>query len=228
MKPRHATALALVGWYLIAPVSSGATSAKSNLAYTNKAYGVSFKYPSDWSLKEGGGAQLNWGYLGDVETRLPHGVTVVAVVMPEDSYPGSDLQLAFVSVSVDSNLSATQCNQSPRESPDQYHEGETLRRVGPLHFTEFDDGEAGMGRSWYVKYYHVYRNHACYEFQQGEGNGGYGAVTGITHRANDHEVFRRLNAILASVVIHPTTIASPQPGQKLEQPMSAVPAHSAN
>lgn len=211
MKPRHAAALALVGWYLMVPVSVLAANAKSKLAtYTNKTDGVSFKYPSDWSLKEGDEAKLNWGYLGDVETRLPHGVTIVAVVMPEDSYPGSDLQLAFLNVSVDGSLPAALCNERPRRNPAQDSVEPTLRRVGPLQFTEFDDSEAAMGRGWYAKYYHVYRNHACYEFQQGLGTGGYGAVTGITSQVNDNAVFRRLNAILATVVIHPATIASPR------------------
>jgi hypothetical protein len=112
MNLRHAAALAPVGWYLmltlafaIAPAPSLAASAKSKLStYTNKTYGVSFQYPSDWTLKEGDEAKLNWGYLGEVEVHLPQGVTIAAVQMPKDSYPGSDLGMAFLNVSVDTCL----------------------------------------------------------------------------------------------------------------------------
>ena len=73
MKPRHTAALALVGWCLMTPNSSLAATAKPKLlTYTNKAYGVSFQYPSDWTLTEGDQVKLSWGYLGPVRDSLPH------------------------------------------------------------------------------------------------------------------------------------------------------------
>jgi hypothetical protein len=207
MNLRHAAALALVGWYLMLPVSSLAATAKPKLlTYTNKAYGVSFRYPSDWTLNEGDNGKLSWGYLGDVGTNLRQGVNVAAVVMPKNSYKGI---WAFFKLSVDSSLSARDCNEVDRRDPDdpdfeQFEQSirETLRRVGPLKLTETESASAGLGHSWCAKYYHVYRNHACYEFQQGEG------VNGDTD-VNYHVVFRRLDAILATVTIRLTTIAPP-------------------
>lgn len=80
MKPRHAAVLALVGWCLSFPASSLAGSYSTKYSnYTNVEYGFSFQYPSGWMVKEGDGFQLDWGYLGLVETALPHGKTVVIV-----------------------------------------------------------------------------------------------------------------------------------------------------
>jgi hypothetical protein len=214
MNLRHAAALAFVGWYLMVPVSSLAATAKPKLlTYTNKAYGFSFRYPSDWTLNEGEKANLRWGYLGDVQTNLRQGMTIAAVVTPKNSYEG---MWAFFNVSVDSSLSASDCDEVDRRDPDdpdfeEFEESrrEALRRVGPLKLTETESASAVLGHSWCAKYYHVYRNHACYEFQQGEG------VNGDTD--GDYQaVFRRLDAILATVTIRPTTIAPPPSQEKVK------------
>jgi hypothetical protein len=76
MKPRHAAAIALVGWCLITPNSRLAAAAKSKLlTYTNKAYGFSFQYPSDWTLTEGDRIKLSWEYLGPVKRLIATSVT---------------------------------------------------------------------------------------------------------------------------------------------------------
>ena len=71
MKPRHAAALALLGWYLTASplVANGADSPKSKLStYTNQTHGFSFQYPSDWIFKARQESQLNSGYLSPVKS----------------------------------------------------------------------------------------------------------------------------------------------------------------
>jgi hypothetical protein len=74
MKLRHAAALALAVWYSMVPRPILAASAKSKLStYTNKAYGFSFQYPSDWTLKEGEPVELSWGYQGKSKTRCHMG-----------------------------------------------------------------------------------------------------------------------------------------------------------
>src|ERR1700720_2974309 len=112
MTPRHGVALlAFLGWSLVAPGSTQAAGAKPKLAtYTSETYGFSFQYPSDWTLKEGDEAKLNWGYIGQVDVHLPQGVTIAAVVMADNSYPESDLQIAFLNASVDTSLAPALCN----------------------------------------------------------------------------------------------------------------------
>jgi hypothetical protein len=90
-------------------------------------------------------------------------------------------------------------------------------RVGAIEFSESEDGDGGMGRSNEVQYYHVFRNQICYEFQLGEGVGGYGSATGIKSHVDDDGVFRRLKTILATVAIRSTTIALPRAKSKERQ-----------
>jgi hypothetical protein len=167
MKSRHAAALALVGWYLVVPVSSLAGTATRESTYTNDAYGILFQYPSDWILKEGDSFKLDWGYLGLVETALPHGTTVVIVSFPCKPCDTSGKVLDatdFMQVRVDPKLTPAQCNQSSftgfqasslfadDPEPGKFPTG----RVGTIEFTEAQLGLGAMGHQAISRYYHVF------------------------------------------------------------------------
>ena len=195
MKPRHAAAFALVGWYLVMPGSVLAASVKPKWSiYTNQTYGFSLQYPNDWILKEGKEAHLTWGYLGPVAVN-ESSVTVAAVEMPVSYYPDSDVQMAFMIVTVDAAHSAANCTEgSPKE------------RVGPTEFAKGDsDGQASMSHGYYIKSYLVVRNRICFDFGLGEGT-----FTGDpdAKHVDYHSVFRRLRAVLAAVKFSPPKIAS--------------------
>lgn len=207
MNPHHAAALVLVGWYLMMPSPSLAATAKSKLrTYTDKTYGVSFQYPSDWTLTEGDQVkELSWGYLGPVNDWLPHGIKVAAVAMPSDSYRGTDFGGAFLKVSVDTTLTLLECHRSAFRDwelvkPDEY----PAVWVGDNQFSEEDEEDAGMGHQRTAEYYHIYRNEACYEFELGLSTAGYGAVENLKSVSGD-DVFDRLMAILATVTVRERT-----------------------
>jgi hypothetical protein len=207
MNLRRAAAVALVGWYLMVPpsISSLAASAKSKLStYTNQTYRFSFRYPSDWTLKEGDPVKLSWGYLGPVENVLPNGITVAAVVVPYEPNGVDNFAPLFLSVSIDTTLAANDCNRfAPAHKqwaePDPGSHPTT--KIGAIWFTEAKDGSAGLGHQRSAKYYHVFKNRACYEFEL-----GLVASSGMTEGDYD-EKLRELKAILATVTIRPTTIA---------------------
>jgi len=85
----------------------------STVSYVNRTYGVSLRYPRKYSLKTGDDAQLDWPTSGPVQMDFvqPGGVTVAAIELPRNSYPGTDLLSAFLSMSVNRNLSASECEQ---------------------------------------------------------------------------------------------------------------------
>ena len=193
MKPRHAVALALAGCCLIVSGSSVAADAKPKFStYTNETYGISFRYPSEWTLKEGDQAKLNLGYLGEVDPHLPEGVTIVAVQMPGDSYPGTNLGLAFLNASVDTSLSDALCNF-----------GSPKVEVGTIEFTNHEDGDGGLGHGRVAEYYHVFQNSICYEFELGQTSNYQEDKKPVDYNA----VFRSLRRVLATVRIRPTKIA---------------------
>jgi hypothetical protein len=197
MKPRHAAALALLGSYLTASpfVANGADSPKLKLfTYTNQTHGFSFQYPSDWILKQGKEAELNWGYLGQVGAI--DDVPDVAIEMPVASYyKDSDVQMAFMIVTVYSGGRSADCTEgSPKE------------RVGSTEFAKWSDGEGYTSHGYYIEYYATFRSGFCLNFGLGEGK-DYGDPAAI--KVPDHSVFRRLRAVLASVKFsRPKNLAS--------------------
>ena len=79
--------------------------------YTNPVYGISFRYPKRYSLKEGEEAGLEWAALEPAEMNFvqPGGTTVSAVALPKQLFPGTDLTAAFFNVSVNAKLTAAEC-----------------------------------------------------------------------------------------------------------------------
>jgi hypothetical protein len=208
VKPRNAAALAFLICCLIVANSSLIASAKSTVStYTNQTYGFSFRYPSDWSLKEGNPVKLSWGYLGPVDNVLPHGTTVAAVVVPFAPDNGDNLAPEFLSVSVDSTLTANECirfvpahKRWARPDPLASH---PARKIGAIEFTEAEDESVGLGHDRSAQYYHVFKNRVCYEFELG--------LVENSDMTEDEAELRQLKAILATVTIRPTTIAAPLP-----------------
>ena len=197
MKPRHAAALALLGWYLTASpfVANGADSPRSKLStYTNQTHGFSFQYPSDWILKQGKEAELTWGYLGPVGE--VDDVPDVAIEMPVASYyKDSVVQMAFMIVTVYSGGRPADCTEgSPKE------------RVGPTEFAKTSDGQGSMSHGYYIEYYLTLRNGFCFSFGLGEGK-FYGDPAAL--KVPDHSVFRRLRAVLATVKFRPPKNLAP-------------------
>lgn len=205
MKPSHAAALALVGWSLMLPISglTGSRPIKYS-TYTNERYGISFRYPSDWSLKEGS-VELDWGYVGHADNALPHGVTVATVELPSGQ---GDIVLCFVQVRVDRHATGRECYQSSfLDEGEGFYSPQTpairARRyptvkIGAIQFTEAQESNAGLGHVVVSRYYHTFENGICYEFQLGR-NMPPPSPDGI------EDAFAPMKDILGSVTIgHPT------------------------
>jgi hypothetical protein len=175
----------------------------STVTYTNPAYGVSFRYPRTYALKTGEEPHLDLSGLGPVETGFvqPGGVTVAAVEMPRNSYPGSEFSSAFFSVSVNPSLTAEECAQFSFATPDSPDGPLTTANKVKVGAIEFDQLEDAM-KLFDTKYYHVFENGACYEFSLGLGITDDAAEAGVAN-INFDNVFDRLERILATVKIEP-------------------------
>lgn len=147
-------------------------------SYSSKEYGLSFRYPIDWTLKEGDKVKLSWGYGGPVDDSLPHGRTVVFVNGPplhwEDQSERFLLVMQFMQVSVEAKLTPEQCYQSSMtdlrtndlDDADAQGKYPTVT-MGENQFTEGAYGGVGLGHQNVSRYYHAFRNNLCYEFQLG-------------------------------------------------------------
>jgi hypothetical protein len=80
------------------------------VTYVNDASGVSFQYPRKYALKTGDAAnELVSSSSVPMDFAQSGGVPLVAVALPDSTYPGSDLASAFFDVSVNKTLTADQC-----------------------------------------------------------------------------------------------------------------------
>lgn len=175
----------------------------STVTYKDVASGISFQYPRKYALKTGEDAKLEWNGLGPVGMNFiePGGLTVAAVVLPENSYPGTDFASAFFNISVNRSLSAEACGKFGRT--DSVHPAAAAKvKIAGKEFDQVEDFGGEAIKQADAKYYHLYENGACYEFALVLGTAGYGVEEGI-EPVDRARVFAKLEKILATVKLQP-------------------------
>ena len=219
---RHAAALALVGCLLVPANSSAADSKLST--YRNKEYGFSFQYPADWRLKEGDPVKLDWGYMGPVQSALPNGTMVVAVLPEPQDLPDPNFAGLFLSASVDGASTEADCLRYAPAPDDYEHAYEHVEagrhprvKIGRYMFVHADDDDGGLCHERSADYYRVFRNQVCYEFEIGEVTSC--QTTSDAMRENA-AVLQQLKRALATVTIRDTKLAPSEPKQTTA-PLSA-------
>jgi len=191
--------------------------------YTNPLYGVSFRYPKNYSLQEGDKANLEWAALKPVQMNFvqPGGTTLTMVELPNRQYPGTDFAAAFFTLSVNTNLTAATCGQFA--SPDKGHAEASPSpdgtapaapaptaepskvKLGAAEFTEVENSGGETAKDADAKYYHVFQNNTCYEFTLGLETAKDGTKDGVKP-VDRTEVFRKLNWMLSTVKIQPAGV----------------------
>jgi hypothetical protein len=182
----------------------------ANISYVNRAYGVSFRFPKQYSLKTGDQAQVSWGDLGPFQMDFVHagGVTLAAVKLPDNSYPGTDFKSAFVNLSVNPGMTSEACTQfafpeaSAGVDPSSAEKIGKVK-IGAIEFNQVENSSTAIMKQTDAKYYHVFSNGNCYEFALAIGTEGDGAVEGI-RPVDRKQVFGKLEKILATVKLQPT------------------------
>jgi hypothetical protein len=195
------------------------------LTYTDKTSGLTFQYSRKYALKTGDAAgELISSDPVPMDFVQPGGVAVAAVVIPQGSYPKSDLASAFFNVSVNKALTAEQCAEFSEAKPNpatpvdaESHGSETSSKLPPSKFpssklmigdVELRSNETlanvGAGKEA-SKYYHVFENGTCYELALKVATTGVEADEGGKPVDRD-EVFERLEKILATVKIKPVAV----------------------
>ncbi|HZR58930.1 MAG TPA: hypothetical protein VFA74_18830 [Terriglobales bacterium] len=172
----------------------------STVNYVNPDYGISFRYARKYELVSGEAMQSTEDNISPVHMNFsePGGEALASVQLPARSYAGTDFQSAMFNVSVNNHLTLDKCAQfasSDKELSEGGAVSTSETKVGAMHLEGTTD--KGLGDS---KYYHVFNNGTCYEFElalatvAGESSAGLKPV-------NHEEVFGKLDKILSSVVI---------------------------
>src|SRR5437667_7091489 len=132
----------------------------ANATYVNGTYGVSFSYPRKYSLQTGNknsAMPLNPKFL------TPGAVEVASVDMPDSSYPDTDFSSAQLNVSVNPGLTAEQCNAFVSDPKDPEAKPTTVK-LGNNEFAELEQMSSEPNHESDLKYFHLFKNGACYEF----------------------------------------------------------------
>ena len=168
----------------------------ANATYVSGMYGVSFSYPHKYSLQAGGKNPI-----APVQPNFlrPGAVQVAAVDMPDDSFPDTDFSSALLNVSLNTGMSAEECAQFVPNSKDPEAAKPTTVKLGGNEFTEVEQMNGETNRQSDLKYFHLFKNGACYEF----------ALDVETSRKADEElaqvdrgkIFQQLEKILTSARI---------------------------
>ncbi len=189
----------------------------STATYKNSDYGISFRYPTYDSFKDG-----VWNNVESIPMNFsqPGGTALGTVELPDDMYPGTDYASAFFSASVNSSLTEEQCAEFSSTSGDPSAKAFTPHKV-KLGSTEYSEVEvlAGDAQQADAKYYHTFQNGKCYEFALGLQTSGSDAGDNTTP-VKRSQVFPHLKWMLSTVAIKP--VSTPEVASSSANP-SAVP-----
>ncbi len=177
--------------------------------YSNADYGLSFLYPRQFGLMPPDRVDLDWMPMNFVQ---PGGTTLTVVQLPSGSYPETDLSVAMFNVSVNKNLSESQCKEfafpekakaetdaaNSAAASSKNTEPATVK-LGKREFAEIEN-LSGEEKQADTKYYHMYENGACYEFTVGLQTVTGDAAEGTTP-VDRSKVFAKLEKIISSVSI---------------------------
>jgi hypothetical protein len=133
----------------------------ANATYVNGTYGVSFSYPRKFSLQSGENVakapvQANFS--------KPGAVQIATVDMPGDTFPETDFSAALVNVSVNPGITEQECAQFAPLSKEAGEVKPSTLKLGANEFTEFEQINREGDRKSDLKYFHLFKNGACYEF----------------------------------------------------------------
>jgi hypothetical protein len=211
----------------------------ATVTYTDKTYGVSFEYPRRYAIETGDAAEdLLVSSPVPMNFVQPGGVALAAVELPETGFANTDFSSAFFNVSVNNTLTADQCVQfsvpEPKPVAPSTQSTEVASAPEPqgtklmlgdmeLRGTEAVSGEGS--RQSDSKYFHLFQNNACYEFELNVTTNAAENAAGMKHVDRDR-VFTRLESILATVKITPV-VPAPTPEVAASQPASPAPAPEA-
>lgn len=193
--------------------------------YVNGNYGVALTYPRKYSLESGEKlkeAPLQTGFLksGAVE--------IASLDMPDGLYPDTDFSSALLNVSVHQGLNEDECGQFAAQSNDTAKSADDAAtkpadslqpaaiKLGANQFTEIEQMSGSGDRQSDLKYFHLFKNGACYEF----------ALDVETSRKADEElaqvdrskIFKQLEKILTTARIKEVELPGVENAEKTTTP----------
>jgi hypothetical protein len=221
--PTPATASAVVPE---TPKKSVKKHRPTTATYINGNYGLALTYPRKYSLQSGNKlkeAPLQTGF------SKSGAVEIASLDMPDGLYPDTDFSSALLNVSVHQGLNEEECGQFAQQSNDAAKSTEAnpsskpadsvkpaAIQLGANQFTEVEQMSGSEGKQSDLKYFHLFKNGACYEF----------ALDVETSRKTDEDlaqvdrskIFKQLEKILTTARIKEVELPGVENAEKTTTP----------
>ena len=179
---------------LVNPADVPAKPLSKTITYKSRDYGVSFEYPRQYAYVSAktianGDASRKAKSDGSADQ-----FTLASVEVPKGFYPDTDFDRGYLTVSLNESLSEDEC----------------LATLGPnfqsaningIDFKWVEADRGGSGESAKVRNFITYTNATCYELELGVKSKN---EKGMAREVDPDQVFKRLDAIMATVKIKPT------------------------
>lgn len=178
--------------------------------FKSAEYGLSFRYPKHYNLKDGEETDSSQVALASQAMNFvqPGGASLSTIEMPSKLYSGTDFESAFFTVNVNPNVTADECGQFAFPEKSGTEDGApspATVNIAGTNYSEMDDLVSDGDRQADARYYHLFQNNVCYEFalsMQTSAN-----TDGDTLKpVNRDKVFDKLQWMLATVKIKPVEI----------------------
>jgi hypothetical protein len=183
---------------LNAPASNGVAKPLSKtINYKSRDYGVSFEYPRQYAYVSAKTVANGDASLKPKADGTNTQFTLASVEIPKGFYPDTDFERGYFTVSLNEDLTEEECQAviGPAKAQTENINGVDFRWV------ETDNG--GSGESAKIRNYVAYTNATCYELELGEKSKN---EKGLAREVNPDQVFKRLDAIAATVKIKQTLL----------------------
>jgi hypothetical protein len=196
--------------------------------YVNGNYGLALTYPRKYNLQSADELKE-----APVLTSFakPGAIEIATLDMPDGLYPDTDFSSALLNVSVHQGLNEEECGQfaTPTDVPvakalNENQSSDSLKpaavKLGANQFTEIEQMSGSGDRQSDLKYFHQFKNGACYEF----------ALDVETSRKADEDlaqvdrskIFKQLEKILATARIKEVELPGVENAEKTTTPESVA------
>jgi hypothetical protein len=176
--------------------------------YNNPAYGISFRYPGNYSLDEALESEEPSIVQAQQELAAQQpGATLVALVsIPPDAYPNTTFRSGTLQFVVNPAVTPEVCQSFavPLDGSSTFG----TESIQSVNFNWRQRGLAALGTGTLERDYAGYSNGTCYEFLLEIVTGSNPDLDPSIKDADEVKIMRRLDKIVSSLQIHPQAPAA--------------------
>jgi len=182
---------------VVSKKTSAKPSAAKSIVYRSRDYGVSFDYPWQYSFVSARAVANGGDSLRPKSDGHEGQITLARVEIPKGFYSDTDYESGYFMLSLNQDLNQQECESALGN--DAKLESDTINGV-EFRWVETDSG--GRGQAAKLRQYVNFTNGTCYELELGVKTSNEG---GLAREVNPDQVLRRLDGILRTVKIQPST-----------------------